>query len=260
MRVQDSTYVISDSVITEKTDTKKVFVETQLIESAKTKKADIEKVNNITPDWILYLIIVLLASLAWIRVFYSSFLTTTLRSVINYQLSQNIYSDPGIVTKRLRQFLLFFYFFSVGLWLYLVFTYFNLSFFELSNVSLFFALLASIIVLYLLRTIIMRLTGYIFSRQSLYNEYLFHHFLINKVFGLAVLPFLLAIAYSKEPYTEIMVWTSIGIFIIALIMRVIVAISYIFRNVVSKFYLILYLCTLEILPVLVIVRVIISLL
>jgi hypothetical protein len=215
---------------------------------------------HITPDWFLYISLFLLIVLAWIKLVYDRFILGVFSALANFQLSQKLYNDPGIVQKRVSQSLLIIYFISGGLFLYELTEYFNVKILPYKGIKLFLSFSFILILLALVRYIIMSLTGYFFDKQKLFSAYLFQHFLNNKVLGIILIPIALGIAYSRDLFLDILVYFSLVIVAIGLIMKMIRAVQFIFKNVISLFYLILYLCILEILPVLVIIKLLKSLL
>jgi hypothetical protein len=105
----------------------------------------------------------------------------------------------------------------------------------------------------------MHVTAFLFVKQELFSRFLFHYYITNKTLGLILIPFLLALAYSEGIVKEVFIYSSLAIIISAYILRFFRTILFIFKNVVLLFYLILYLCALEILPVVVILKLILSL-
>ena len=215
--------------------------------------------RDIQPNWILYITLILLISVAWIRLIYTKFILNIFKSTVNYSTAQKLFTDPGIVQKRVSMVLHFIYLISGGLYIYLLFDSFGWYPFELSGIYLLLACSGFLAGLIILRYILLSLTGYIFRRERIFSEYLFHHFLINKVLGVVLLPFIIAIAYTQGMVNEVIIYSSFIAVSITYILRISRAIIFIFRNVISLFYLILYLCAVEILPILVVIKFLITL-
>jgi hypothetical protein len=215
--------------------------------------------RNLTPDWILYILIGVFALLAWIRMVYNKYLVNLFEASFNYLRAVQVNNDPGIVQKRI--FLLFnlVYIISGGLYMYQIFDHYSIYPGGIEGFRLFLISTAFLTGLMLFRVIILKLTAVIFNRTKLFNEYLFHQFLFNKINGIVLLPFILGIAYTKGIAVSIIIYLSYTAIAAVLVLRVTRLLIFIFKNVVLLFYMILYLCTLEILPVLVIVKLILSL-
>jgi len=84
-----------------------------------------------------------------------------------------------------------------------------------------------------------------------------HQWLINlKNFGFILLPFSVVAAFIGKPLENIVLYVGLGVVVFLLILNYIKGFLILFQNRISIFYGILYLCTLEILPVLIVWKVI----
>ncbi|MET0636092.1 MAG: DUF4271 domain-containing protein [Chitinophagaceae bacterium] len=113
--------------------------------------------------------------------------------------------------------------------------------------------------IYLVKYIGLKICGWIFNVKHAAESYIFIVFIINKMIGIFLLPVTVLLAFSREPmFSVIMVlsWCGIGIL---LFYRFVLAISAV-RNEVrfNLFHFILYLAALEIAPLLLIYRVLLS--
>ena len=213
---------------------------------------------DLTPDWIFFIIIILLVIVSWLRIFNAKYLVNNFKALVNYQLANKLLKENNIIQRRTSALLHFIYFFSGGLYLFLLFVHFQWNPFHLSSFILFLVLTGFLIFLFLLRVLLMKLTGFVFVRNELFSNYLFNYFLTNKALGLILIPLSLAIAYSSGILTEIFVYISLSVVLSAYILRLLRTILFVLKNEVLLFYLILYLCTVELLPFLVILKVILS--
>jgi hypothetical protein len=215
--------------------------------------------RQLTPDWVLYFSITFLVILAWVRLIYTRFIVDVFKSSLNYQLAQKVYKEPGIIQKRIFSFLNVFYYFTAGIFFYLVFDYFDYHPLGFENLKLLGVIVAFLISYSLFRFTMMKITGALFQRTKLFSEAIFHNFLYNKIGGVILIPFILLIAYTRDIYQDISVFMGLAAFLAINVMRFIRLIIFIYKSVVLLFYFILYLCTLEIIPVLVILKLIFSL-
>lgn len=76
----------------------------------------------------------------------------------------------------------------------------------------------------------------------------------NSVLGIALSPFILGLYFISQSTGVYLLWIIFGLFFIYFIFRVIRWLKILFENRVSIFYLILYLCALEILPLFVLYK------
>lgn len=111
---------------------------------------------------------------------------------------------------------------------------------------------------YVVKIISTRLLGFIFEVKEAAREYAYNIVLFNKSVGLILFPITLLLAYARQIPSDWLIWSGLILWGLVLLYRL-VRLSFIGFSVrgVSVFYIILYLCTLEILPVLVIIKLLI---
>lgn len=114
---------------------------------------------------------------------------------------------------------------------------------------------AAIFLVYTVKIASLRVLAYVFRTEALFSEYVFLIVLFNQVLGLALIPVTACIAFVHVADAAYFVFTGIalvaGIFIYRLLRAIIGVFS---RPNVSGFYLFLYLCTLEFLPMAILVK------
>jgi len=211
------------------------------------------------PDWYFIIILIILSSLAWARIMYGKFLNSTWASAYSYQLADKAYTESGVVQRRFGFGLDLLYLLNMSLFLNLLNLFFLPGFIASDGIQFLIQAFLILSLLVLFRLFIMRLTGFIFERSELFKGFLYHYFLYNKVIGMILIPFLFAIPYTQGKLQETLIFTGISMIILVQFFRMFRVSVYVLKNVVLLFYLILYLCILEILPVLVIIKLILSL-
>lgn len=210
-------------------------------------------------DWYFVIIIVILILMAWIRIMYDKFLIVLFESSYNYLLASKTFKERNIVRKRFDLILDVLYILNGALFILLLYRFFERELPVTGNFKIFIMSVILLVSIMIYRNIIMRITGFIFNRITLFSECLYHYFIYNKIIGIGLLPFIIFIPYTKDLIHEILIITALSMVGLLYIMRFIRLIIFTSKNVVLYFYLILYLCTLEILPVLVIIKIILSL-
>jgi hypothetical protein len=91
----------------------------------------------------------------------------------------------------------------------------------------------------------------VFYRLDQINEYLHNVYVYNKILGIFLLPITFAAFYTSDNMAEILLIAAILFYIFSLIFKIIRGFQIIIKNDVFIFYSILYLCTLEILPIII---------
>ena len=114
---------------------------------------------------------------------------------------------------------------------------------------------ALLTVVYFGKFIFLQFSGWIFNSKEAAGNYTFTVFLVNKVLGIILVPFLFLMAFAKPGLREIAFTVSIGCMIILLLYRYIVSFATI-RNTlkVNALHFFLYLCAVEIVPLMLIYK------
>ncbi len=211
--------------------------------------------QSLRPDWLLALIIVSLVLLAWLKLFYNKFFDQTIQSVGNFQLSTKLLRDQNLFSRRVA-FALNLNFIMVGaVYAYLVFGFFHLQPLQTSGFLSVLAYAGIISGLLILRYLLSLTLGHVFRMQYEFREYQHQLLLIYKNLGIYLLAIVIGIAYIREELRIYLVFLSGLMLLSAFILRFVKGLKIVLNNKdVLIFYLILYLCTLEVLPILIFYR------
>jgi hypothetical protein len=210
--------------------------------------------HDLRPDWLLVIIVGSLVLLAWLKLFYHKFLDQMMQSIANYQLSVKLLRDQNIFSRRVAFALNLNFVFMGGAYLYLIFGYYNLRPFLLNNILSYLCYSGCLMILLIIRYIVLHITGYLFNNQHVFREYLHQIFLIYKSLGIYLIILVIGLAYIREELRIYFIYLGMALLIAAYLLRFFRGIKILMNKDVLIFYLILYLCTLEILPLLILYR------
>ncbi|HPR30442.1 MAG TPA: DUF4271 domain-containing protein [Prolixibacteraceae bacterium] len=101
-----------------------------------------------------------------------------------------------------------------------------------------------------------RISGWLFDSDSETQEYIFYAKTGNRLLGIFLLPIALILFFTGILLTKILLTIAVAIIGIISIINVSRGIAIIAKKVFSIYYIILYLCTLEILPLLLVWRIV----
>ena len=104
-----------------------------------------------------------------------------------------------------------------------------------------------------------KLIAFLFEKYNLINEIVYNYLFSNRFLGLILLPIALVYPYLPDFLAEILLLSTWGIIVLSFILRWFRGIIISFKYRVSYLYMILYLCTLEIIPLLFFTKEILSL-
>ncbi|MEN8201761.1 MAG: DUF4271 domain-containing protein [Bacteroidota bacterium] len=206
------------------------------------------------PTWFFIYLFALLGYYAWIRVYYGDIFTQTVRATSNFQVASRMYLDSSTLKNQLDRVLYVQYFLAIAFLLYFVELRMELMPYELNGILLYFFNLALLGGIFLGRIVLLNLVGFLFNQEKVFREYLYNTFIFNKLMGLVVLSLLLFTVYTKGVVQDVFFWLTLSIVGLIFLMRLGRGIIFSFRKDVLIFYMFLYLCALEIAPLVLLYR------
>lgn len=113
-----------------------------------------------------------------------------------------------------------------------------------------------LLIVYLVKYIVISFIGWVFNAKEVALEYRFIVFLINKLLAILLLPLLFLIAYASRDIQSIAITIVMCLIAFSLATRYLVSLSRIRKNLnLSAFHFFIYLCAVEIMPLLVIYKI-----
>ena len=204
----------------------------------------------IHPDWFTLILLIAIVLLAWTKNFFGRYFLQSVSALFDFNLSARLFRDKNILLQRVSAVLLLNFIFVGALFIYKSLEFFQVRFFK-SSISSFTAITLILAILLIFRSLAVNTLNFLFTKNGALNEY--HYQVLNffKSVGILLLPVVVGISYIHGGTWSWLIW--IGIFSITMLylFRLYKGQRIIKRIEVSRFYLILYLCTLEILPVLI---------
>jgi hypothetical protein len=206
------------------------------------------------PTWYFIYLFTLAGLIAWIRLYYGNILVQTVEAATNYQATSKMYNDNSLLKKQLDRFLHLVYFFSIAFFLLVLEQQKGFHPFDLKGPWLLLFNLGLLTGLFLFRVVLHSITGVLFNCVGTVREYLYNMFIFNKLLGLSVLPFIFLLLYTPEVLQKILFWVSVLVASGIIFMRLIRGLVFSYRKDISIFYMFLYLCALEISPLVLLYR------
>jgi len=207
-----------------------------------------------TGSWIFYSCLALLAFITLIKQFYPAYLSKVALSVTNMNLSSQQFRDEELSPPVASFLLSVFYFFSVSLSIYLLIWFFKFNVF-IDGWRLFVLILLVIFIFSLAQRYLHLLSASLLKVNDTIRWYLFNSKLVNHIFGILLLPIMLLLAYGNPSVQKITVIVLIVIFGLKYLFILVKGFIGNFRLIRQNFmHFILYICTLEILPILIVAK------
>lgn len=106
-----------------------------------------------------------------------------------------------------------------------------------------------LVAVYMGKFLFLQFAGWVFNAKEAAGQYTFTVFLVNKVLGVLLVPFLFLMAFSSPGVQNVAYTLSLGIIVILLAYRYLVSFSLLRKSLrVNALHFFLYLCAVEILP------------
>jgi len=143
-----------------------------------------------------------------------------------------------------------------GLYVYFILRYFVPNHqFRLPHVFLIGILVVGTGLIYIMKYLSIRISGWAFRVESITEQYLFNVFLLNKIIAVVLMPFVIFIAFGADKWRFEMIVVSFVAVGLLLLMRYVRSWQ-VFEAFLqySKFHFFLYLCASELLPLAVLIK------
>lgn len=213
-----------------------------------------EKLNT---DWLTILLIIVLVLLATVRNTFSKYLGNLFHSLINFSTAVRMFGEKNnsVLHGAFRLEVNFYIVFSI--FLFQLLNFFHLPLAQKS--LLFFALVfAYVLIYFLLKKAIYLILGSVFNSQVLTSEILFNTNNSLRVLGLILFPVVALIEFFPSERVDFIVVSGIIITSILYALSLYRGALILLKKQFSIYYLFLYLCTLEFLPLLLIYKVVVE--
>ncbi|MEO5681189.1 MAG: DUF4271 domain-containing protein [Chitinophagaceae bacterium] len=204
---------------------------------------------------LFYILAGLLFFFALVKLLFNKYVSNLLGLVFRGSLRQKQIREQLLQTPLPSLFLNIFFVIVAGLYIFFLLQHYNTA-----PVNGFWLLLLYCIVavglVYLVKFLILKFTGWIFNIRDAADTYIFIVFLVNKLLAIFLLPLLIVMSFSMASWANVLLTLSYVMIGAFFTYRYIVSFAPVRREVkVSQFHFFMYLCAFEIIPLLLIYKV-----
>ena len=204
---------------------------------------------------LFYILMGLLFFFALIKLLFNKYVTNLFGLVFRASLRQKQIREQLLQTPLPSLFLNIFFVIVAGLYIF-----FLLQHYQTVQATGFWLLLLyctlAVGVVYLVKFMVLKFTGWIFNIREAADTYIFIVFLVNKLLAIFLLPLLIVMAFSLASWGSVLLTLSYIMVVVFFAYRYIVSFAPVRREVkVSQFHFFMYLCAFEIIPLLLIYKV-----
>jgi len=208
-------------------------------------------------DWVLGIILIFWVIFASVRVGFLKYLGQLFVSLINFSAATRLFQQRGYKTMYGSVRLDIIFHLILPLSVYQIATFYKMDIPGYPAILFYLALLLVINGYLFTKIFLYQLAGAIVMLKEQTEESVFNIRLYYKALGLILLPIVTVHAVIAQT-NFVTIWVMAGLIVIMYVANVIRTIYLGIRKDISIFYLILYLCTLEILPLLLVFKLISS--
>lgn len=211
-------------------------------------------------DYLFYLLAATALLLALLRFFFARYFDTLFRVFFNTSLRQSQLTDQLLQAKLPSLLFNLFFLLSGGLYVYFLLQYNQVI--QYQNKWLLMAGCVSLVsVIYGMKFLVLKFTGWLTGDGEIITRYVFIVFLINKIIGILMLPFLFVLAFSETAIVNIAIGFSVILSAFLFLLRFFRCYGLVRNNLkVSRVHFFLLVIALEVLPLLLIYKALLLLL
>jgi hypothetical protein len=210
-------------------------------------------VTETSQDWFILILFTTLALFASVRHLFAGYISNLIQSLFNYSTASRMFRERNVSLGQGEIRLEIFSYLVFGLLLYQAASYFNLNI-PFSGFLSFLISLGVVLIFFMLKKLIYFAVGFVTEKPAETGEFLYNFSNHIRVMGILSLPIVALIAWSPvlSPYSMFLAGLTIVLILYLILLwrgtRIFL------KKQFSIFYLFLYLWTLEILPLLLMLK------
>ncbi len=220
-----------------------------------TSTATSSKVPQLSSSFLFWVIMSMLIFMTLSVSMYKSFIVRSYRAFTNENFLKLIHRDQGSIVKVPYLILYVGFFFNTSVFVYLIARYFELI--AEDSFGLLFQLFLLVTAIFLAKHIVLKIIGSTFPVNKEIKLYSFTIVIFSIIIGLLLVPLNTLIAYAPAGMTRILVFGALFATGLVYLFRTFRSLFIASRFItLQKFHFFMYLCTVEIAPLLILVKVI----
>jgi len=208
--------------------------------------------------WMAAVFLIALGALGYIRMVYSKRFGLLIKTAARLQILRQVMREELLFSHRASLVLFTHFIAMTALIIYAALNYYGVVSEDSLGLTLYLSILFGLLGLYLFKFAFMGILKWVYRDRGLMREYRFEIFSVSKILGLLFLPLaLISVSVNVGKLEWVFPFAAL-LFAVSFVFRTIQGLVMSFSYSVSRIYIILYLCTLEILPLYVFFKVLTS--
>lgn len=213
--------------------------------------------NFVNQDGLFLMFLLIGLLFGWINIFHRKRFVQVLNAFFVTRIINQLIREENSLLQRVFIMVSVIFILILSIFVFQTAVFFNVHLPGGGHVLLFFACALGVSIIYFSKFLIVNFTGYLFDAEKLTKDYFYNIFLVNNFIGLLFVPLVLLIAYTHLIPKETLILSGGIVYLLSFIYRItrgfVLALN---GSQYSMFHIFLYICTLEILPLFLLIKLI----
>ena len=205
-------------------------------------------------DWMVFLLLFSLFIVGFLRFSFPRKSEQLTESMLHARIARQRIKDDQLFASNFSIFIFLNYLIMLSYFIFAVFKFFGGDAYNSYGNHLFWITVLGIALVYVVKSIVVKITDVLFDKNYGSGEYLYNVFLFNKGLGVFLLPLNIGLTLVSKQIAVVFIWVGIALAVTFLLIRIFRGLRIAIENNSRILYLILYLCALEVLPTTLIVK------
>ena len=208
-------------------------------------------------DYLFYLLYGIVFLLAFIKVIFPKYFRNLFLLFFQTSLRQKQTREQLLQDTLASLLINLLFIISAGLFISLLMT--TKGWLRLPFWTLYAYVTAVLIAIYTGKYLFLLFAGWVFNNKEVANGYIFLVSMINRILGILLIPFSVLMAFGDERILSVVATLSLGLVILLLLYRYLVSFGSLRNDLkINAFHFFLYLCAVEILPMILIYKLLVN--
>jgi len=215
-------------------------------------------INKTENYWAAVILMMSLSLMVLIRVTSPKKFFILIRSFFSFNAAKQLIREDYRLNKGSSLILIFLFLINFPFLLFKINSAYHFFSYSFSGLYFYFILMFLVVVVYFVKIVFIKMIGSLTRNLALSDEYVYYSFLSIKAAGLFIYPVLIFLEYSQLQTLSLIVVGLLAcstFYALRLVRGMLILIN---SDGVSVFHLFLYLCGLEIIPLIVIIKILVS--
>jgi len=248
---------LTDSITTFSTPTAPKVQSESVQPSDKTIIIRYNTLNDTSNNWIFWILLCSFAIISWLRIIYKKQFSFMFRSAISCNFALKSLRQNKEFSDSFSSMLTFVFSLHTALFAFQAFTYtHSIQFIGWEATLYTTGLFVAVLCIYGIKDIFIKFIGFIFLKHDVAYEYMQNVHLYNRITGVLLFPIIISLAFiaSSETAHNALIITGISLFAGMYMLRIFRGFQISKSENVSILYMFLYFCTLEVLPLALVIK------